>query len=149
MVAKKLYNKHIKGTAHEEFIVIERGYVCNIKKSLLSVLNQHHVCEDRKVYLSTKALKHVHDRHIYDKQTPIDFYVILDNFSNIIKYPDEVFLNAPEKSGDFIFVKRINGITYMASVQVVDGQKLEIVSASATGKKYLIKFTSLWRWGNG
>lgn len=140
------YNIHIKGTLSRQEISVEKGFLCKIKPSLLSILSTHTNCTDRSVFLNTKSLKHIHDRHIYDKKTPKDFLIILNNITKIIKLPDEVRRNLESKRGDFLFIKKIEEQTYFISVEVVGGGVIEIVSASATGSNYLKKFTLLWSW---
>lgn len=140
------YNIHIKETADRCSITIKKGFLCKIKPSLFKLLNTHINCINRDVFLNTKSLKHIHDRHIYDKKTPKDFFTILFNLTKIIKYPDEVRRNLESKRGDFLFIKRIEEQLFYVSIEVVEGGLIEIVSSSITTENYLKKFTLLWSW---
>ena len=129
--------------------MLQRVFLCNIKKSLRKIIDKDKSCNTRSVYLSTKALKHVYDRHVYDKNTPEDFAIILENITNILKYPDKLFKNLVAKRGDILFVKEINQRLYYCSIEIAmgeTGQSIEIVSLTITGEKYLKKFTLLWSW---
>ena len=147
MLQRHFYNKYIKDTPAREMIELERGMLCKIKPRLMKIINDHAACPDKYVFLSTKVLKHIYDRHIYDKQSPDDFETILNNLIDIIKRPDELRRNMESKRGDFLCVKKIKGQTYFVSIEVILGGNAEVVSASATGEKYLKKFTLLWSWG--
>ena len=142
-----LYEKYIAHTVREELISLEKRYVCNVRRSVGKIMRQRKLGRNRHVYLSTKALKHIYDRHIFDKRTPEDFLAILDNLIQIIKYPDRVYRNNPGKSGDFLFAKEIYGRIYLVILEVVSHENettIEIVSASFTKERYLKKFALLW-----
>ncbi|KKU18845.1 MAG: hypothetical protein UX31_C0017G0021 [Candidatus Nomurabacteria bacterium GW2011_GWA1_46_11] len=140
------YHAYIRGTPKRGPIVITHGQLCKVKPSLLKELNKQINFVDRWVYLSTKALKHIHDRHIFDKNSPDDFKIILDSLTQIIKYPDEVRKNHKSKRGDFLFIKKINNYTYYVSLEVINASNLDVVSASVTGTKYIEKLLLLWSW---
>lgn len=146
MLQRLFYNNYIKGSVNRGIITLDRGQLCKIKKSLISLINNHVTCYDKYVFLGTKALKHIHDRHIFDKNSPDVFETILNNLTKIIKFPDEVRRNMDSKRGDFLFVKKICGQIYYVSIEVILGGNVEVVSASASGEKYLKKFALLWSW---
>lgn len=140
------YIKYIRDTESRCIIHLKKDFLCKIKPSLFKLLGIHTNCIDRSVSLSTKSIKHIYDRHIYDKKTPKDFNIILSNLTKIIKQPDEVRRNLESKRGDFLFVKKIGTQLYYVSVEVIEEGCIEVVSASAAGDKYLKKFTLLWSW---
>lgn len=147
-----LHKSYIRDTQKDEKVVLKRVNICNVKKRLRKIINEKKACSGRAVYLSTKSLKHINDRHLFDKNVPEDLSLILNNLIVIIKYPDRLYSDLPEKRGDFLFVKEINKRIYWCSVEIWTVDKIdtiEIVSASLTGEKYLKKFTLLWSWGNG
>lgn len=146
MIQFVFYSRHIKETAQHARITLARGMLCKIKSSLVQVINLHTTCSDQNVFLNTRALKHIYDRHIYDKSSPWVFEIILNNLTQIIKRPDEVRRNMESKRGDFLFVKKIGRQIFYVSIEVVIGGNLEVVSASATSDNYLRKFTLLWSW---
>lgn len=147
MIQLLYYYKYIKNTAPQEKVYVDKGLLCKIKPSLKTFLNNHTQCFDRSVFLSTKSLKNIYDRHIYDKNNAVIFNIILKNLTNIIRYPDEIRRNVDSKRGDFLFIKEIENQLFFSSVEVLVDGSIEIVSASATGVKYLEKFTLLWSWG--
>jgi hypothetical protein len=98
------------------------------------------------VYLSTRSLKHIFDRHIHDKKDPETFRVILNAMPDIIKRPDEVRLDTEAKRGNFLFIKRIDMKQFLVSVEIDQSGMAHVVSSSATGRKYIEKFTLLWSW---
>lgn len=151
MLQFRFYNDYIRGTAHKAKITLERGFLCHIKPSVKNILAENSGCADRRVFLSTKSLKHIHDRHIFDKQNAPEFRIILNNLTKIIRYPDEVRQDKVSKRGDFLFIKKIDEQLYFVSLQVsleADTEGcIDIVSCSATGEDYIKKFTLLWSWG--
>jgi hypothetical protein len=141
------YSKYIKGTPYKAGILLERIFICKVKEPLRIIMDGHVACPDKKVHLSTKSLKHMHDRHVYEKKTPLDLRIILDNLTNIVKYPDEVRKDKDAKKGDFLFIRKVGEHAYWAAVQVSLEGGIEVVSASATGPRYTEKFTLLWSRG--
>ncbi len=148
MVQFRFYRLHIKGTAKSQIIALQRDFLCNVKPSLVKILCSNSTCTDSRVYLSTKSLKHVYDRHVYDKRNISEFIIVLQNLTRIIKYPDEVRMNAQSKRGDFLFVKKVKGQLYFVSIQIELDGSIDVVSSSATGESYTKKFTLLWSWGS-
>ena len=148
MIQFQFYKNHIRGTAQYQKITLARGFLCNVKPSLLTVLTNNSGCTGRPVYLSTKSLKHIHDRHVYDKGNFSEFIVILQNLTRIIKFPDEVRMDARSKRGDFMFVKNVAAQPYFVSIQISPVGEMDILSSSATGESYLKNFTLLWSWGS-
>jgi len=140
MPIKNLFSKHIKNTEYGEEIDISHTFVCTPRKEIQTITKG----SLRKVFISTRSLKHIYDRHVFDKKMPRVFYKILNNLVNIISNQDKIYLNSPEKRGDYIFVKEIDNQTYMCTVEIIDDNRLEIVSSCTTGEKYLSKFTLLW-----
>lgn len=154
MIPRFFYKKHIKDTKEKEDIAPEqRALLCNIRVELVPIIQEHNKSVTGKIYLKTFPLKHIYDRHIYVKKTPVDFYVILDNFENIFESPNMFYRNDPTKRGHFIVIKEINKHLYMSSIEVLENGDLEIVQASATGMNYLgskkLNFTLLWSRGDG
>ena len=147
MLQFRFYKFHIKGTQYHQQITPERDFLCNVKPSLKNLLLSHSACADCRVYLSTKSLKHIYDRHIFDKKNPQEFLNILKNLTKIIRYPDEVRQNKTSKRGDFLFVKKVNGQLYFVSLEIGLAGCIDLVSSSVTGTKYTKKFTLLWSWG--
>jgi len=147
MIHFHFYKFYIKGTSHKEQVTSKVDFLCTIKPSLKHVLATYSPCTEQKVFLSTIPLKHIYDRHIFDKKNPKEFQVVLNNLTKIIRYPDEVRRNLKSKRGDFLFVKEIDGQLYLVSLEVGLEGTMQVVSSYATGEKYIKKFTLLWSWG--
>lgn len=140
MLIKDLFNKYIKNTGYKESITLLRTFVCTIRKELQQVIG----IKDNTIFISTRSLKHIYDRHIFDKKTPKDFYLIINNVNNIICNPERIYLNEDTKRGDFIFVKKINNNIYACILEIINEEEIDIVSVYTTGEKYLDKFVLLW-----
>lgn len=110
------------------------------RKEIQNVLNG----KDRKAFISARSLKHIYDRHIFDKKASRDFYFILDNLSEIVRYPDGIYLNTKGKRGDFLITKEIREQLYMCTLEIISDSEMEIVSACTTGEKYIKRFALLW-----
>lgn len=144
---RDLYKKYIAHTGPKALTPTKKLYLCNVRRTSGKIMRRRKRSTNRRVYISTKALKHVYDRHIFDKHTPEDFLLILENLTDIIKRPDRIYRNNPDKRGDFLLVKNIHQRTYLISVEIVvnkEDTSIEIVSASFTRERYLKKFNLLW-----
>lgn len=152
MSARRLFYECIQGSKNRAIVPIKRVFICHSRELINPIIRDHfRVMHGSKgVYLSAVALKHVHDRHIFDKKSPAHFFMLIENLSRIIGYPDRIYANTGNKKGDLIFVKKIQGQLCLVSLQIIlekEAKGMEIVSMFVTGKKYLEKFTLLWGWG--
>lgn len=139
MIIQDLFNKYIKNTKYKEDIIISQAFVCNLNENIAKIIEANLI----KVFISSKSLKHIYDRHFFDKDRPNDFYIILNNLELFINNPDAIYFNKLSKRGDFIFVKKIQNNMYMCSLEIIN-DAIEIVSAYVTGPKYINKFVLLW-----
>jgi len=99
------------------------------------------------VFIHTRALKHIYDRHIFEKKNPEDFSTILNNITQLLRHPDRLYGNKPGKRGDILFEKSIDGKNYLCVAEIVmeeSHESLEIVSAYRSGNEYFEKFDLLW-----
>lgn len=136
----RVYNEHVRGTPEGKIVPHVRVSVCSIKESIRRIIEVTHQCDKRTAMFSTMAMKHIHDGHIYKKHVPDDLPRVLGRIGSVLKYPDEVRRNRPEKSGDFLFVQAHKGHTYVVATQAVidDGTgRLEVVSAFLASAEYL------------
>jgi hypothetical protein len=138
VIIQDLFNKYIKDTKYKENVIISQAFVCNLNDNIAKIIGVNF----RKVFISSKSLKHIYDRHIFDKDCPDDFYIILNNLKSFINRPDAIYYNKLGKRGDLIFVKKIKNSLYMCSIEI--NEEIEIVSAYITGPKYIEKFVLLW-----
>ncbi|MEK7464018.1 MAG: PBECR2 nuclease fold domain-containing protein [Patescibacteria group bacterium] len=141
MSVRNLFKRYIEKSKYKKNVVIYRAYVCTPRKEIQDIVSKEN---QKMVFISTKSLKHIYDRHVYEKKKPKDFYFLIKNIEKIIGRPDRIYKNKPNKRGDFIFVKEMANQTYMCTLEIVNKTELDIVSAYITGEKYLSKFTLLW-----
>ena len=126
----ELYKNAVLGTPKGALVSIERICICTA------------------IYISSKCLKHIYDRHCFDKKAPKDFDLILENLTEVLTHPDKVFINKPGGRGDLLFAKEIDEKICLCVLEIQTKDKiLEVVSASFSGEKYLRKFTLLWSEG--
>lgn len=142
---RDLFETCIEHTAPKALISLRRLYLGRVPRPVGKIISQLTNSNNRHIYISTKALKHIYDRHIYDKKIPEDFSLLLNNFIEIIKHPDCIYRNPLGKRGDFLFAKEIGRRTFIIIVEIAREKNcIEIVSAFNTGKKYLKEYSLLW-----
>jgi hypothetical protein len=125
-----LYNKYIKDTEYRARIPFHKTLVCYSK------VNGHSI----PVTISTWSLKHMYDRHIFDKETHLIFNTLLKNIPLIITKPDEIRNNDSTKRGNLLFIRKIRKQKYYLSVEILSQDSMEIVSGTRTRPSYLRKF---------
>lgn len=98
---RRLFKKHVESTTKELPIVHERSYLCNLKKKTFQASN----LLSKKVYISSLTVK-----HLYDKRIAFEFFTIMDNIHNFLKYPDMICENKPgnKKRAEAAFIKKID-----------------------------------------
>lgn len=98
---RRLFKKHVESTTKEGSVAYERSYLCNLKKKTLQASN----LISKKVYISSLTVK-----HMYDKRIAFEFFTIMDNIHNFLKYPDMICENKPgnKKRADVAFIKKID-----------------------------------------
>lgn len=142
MSVQNVFSKYVKNTKYKQNIIICRVFLLTPSKEIQEVLNL--LTKNQNVFITTKSLKHIYDRHIFEKKMPSEFYSIIRHLKSILVIPDRIYQNKEGKRGDFIFVKEINSTIYMCTLEIQSGTDIEIVSACLTGEKYLRKFALLW-----
>lgn len=142
MSVHNLFSKYVKNSKYKQNIKVCRIFLLTPNKKIQKVLNSGKATQ--KIFITTKSLKHVYDRHIFEKKIPSDFYSIIRHLESILTAPDRIYIDKKEKRGDFIFVKEINSTIYMCALEIQSETEIEIVSACITGEKYLRKFALLW-----
>jgi hypothetical protein len=139
-VLRKLHEELIKGThpgADVEHKTVFLGYI-NPKAV------RHIGIKHTGIYITSSCLK-----HLYDKRAAQEYDCLLNIIPKIVKYPDLVYKNKDIKRGDFIFVKAVNGFSYMSSLQSIknrESSKLSVVTAFAVKPSYMRNFKLLWSW---
>jgi len=143
MSIKNLFNKYVKYSAYKSDVTLSRVFVGKLRRELRDIVGEDYYI----IYINSRSLKHIYDRHIFDKKVPRDFYLILNNLKQILLNPDKIYKDKEGKRGNYIFVKVLVNKTYMCTIEMISNGDIEVVSSSLTGNKYLSKFVLLWSWG--
>jgi hypothetical protein len=100
------------------------------------------------VHITTKVIK-----KNYDKRPAEENDFILKHGWKIVHMPDEIYKNKDAKRGDYLFAKKMNNTTYVASVEVSkysDEPTLYVVSLFRIRKPaYLDSYNLTWSWKGG
>ncbi|MBN2854582.1 hypothetical protein JXK06_03585 [Patescibacteria group bacterium] len=140
-VVEDLFEKYVKGTKEKELVILESAYICRLTYAVFDALGFN----DYKVYVNTKALK-----HLYDKKPAEEFYYIVKNLYKFIKYPDWIYKNRTSKRGEFCLVKEIHDFKYLCSLEFCEDElegKIYVVTAfRIRDEAYLKKYELLWSW---
>lgn len=141
-----LHVKYIRGTAKGAVV----SEVTIVACTLTGVVQRVAEVTSPKVYLSTRALK-----HLYDKRPAEEYEFLLQHGWRTIHLPDEIYYNRSSKRGDLLFVKAINNHRYLCSAErVVDplnqNDSLHIATMFRINKQsYLRDYSLLWSWRGG
>jgi hypothetical protein len=138
------FKRHIEHTEKDSLVVEETLAVCNLSRKVVTFLD----ALSPKVYITTRALK-----HLYDKRPAQEFDFILHNMHVIIKFPDDIFRNKTGKRGDCCFVKEFKGVKYFLSLQKIepldpleDTERYYVATCFRTDDAYLKKYEKIWCW---
>lgn len=133
-----MHNKHIKGTDPKSMVVNTTVVICN----LTNIVSKAIAVDNPKVYVTTRALK-----HLYDGKVAEEYHFILTNAHTIIKYPDNIYKNKNPKRGDFCFTKELKGSRYICSLERGEGDELCVVTMFRMRKPgYIKSYELLWSW---
>jgi len=139
-----LHNEYIKDTLKGAIVQDMKVFLCDLTYTVLKGINS----PVRKVYIGTKALK-----HNYDKRPAVEYDFLINNLHQIIKYPQIVYENKPSKRGSYCFVKSLDDVNWLCSLELVEDNQnnlatqIEIVTFFRVPKeKYLDTYTLLWSW---
>ena len=146
-VIPELHRRYIKGTAKDAVVQNARVFLCHLTGAV-SIgalgLMQTERAPRRKVYISTRVLKHT-----YDKRPAEEYDFLTENLHAIVKYPDCVYKNKDSKRGGYCFVKTLGNKLYLCSLESVE-DRFEVVTFFRVPKeKYLESYELLWSWRNG
>lgn len=102
------FEKYIKGTAAQSLVVEAIIRIGTLTEAVSEALSS----SSAKVHTTTKAIK-----HLYDKKPAEEFDCLLRYLPDIIRAPDHIYKNKPEKRGDICFAKTINGNYYFCTLE--------------------------------
>ncbi len=137
-IVPELHQKYIINTAKGALVPNISVFLCNLTYAVTKGvdLEGYH-----KVYISTKVLK-----HSYDKHPTFEYNLIINEIHKIIRYPDYVYKNKENKTGDYCFVKIVKNEKCLCVLEKSE-QCLEVVTFyRVTKEKYLNSFTLVWSW---
>ncbi len=138
----QLHRRHVKGTVHKAVVANRTILLCNLTNAVVKASGD--ICP--KVYINTRILK-----HLFDKRTAEEYECILKHMTDIVKYPAHIYSNKDAKRGDFCFVKAIQGVEYMATIEYSpDDEMCNVVTCFRLRKRtYLNGYNLLWSWKGG
>jgi hypothetical protein len=168
---RDFFIKYIQGTPEKAIVVNKKLLLCRLTVAVSEGIGVRNSTGG--VYITTRCLK-----HLFDKKPAEEFFFLLDNLWQIVRYPDKIYLNKDAKRGYFCFIKNLEGVKYFCSVEVnkmpvvfldekicdssenidIEIEKNEIVEVEeiqvATAfrlrdEKYIKNYTLLWDWGIG
>lgn len=144
-IVPNLYARYVKGTESGAIVQDVQIFLCNLTQAVIKGID----CNCIRVYIGTRALKHV-----YDKRPAEEFDFLVENVHRIIKYPDRIYRNKGGKRGDFMFVKKLKNESYVCSLQEVlkedNSRRCEIATFFRLRKdNYLKSYDLLWEWKGG
>ncbi|MDP3962341.1 MAG: hypothetical protein Q8Q03_00530 [bacterium] len=123
-------------------ISLSRSFICTPGNHIQKVISSS--MKTKKIFITSRSLKHIYDRHIFEKRTPADFYILLSSLKDMANNPDKIYEDKISKRGSYIFVNKINKKLYGCIIENVNAEESEVVSAFVSGEKYLKKFALLW-----
>lgn len=103
-----MHRNLVKGTKYKAIVQDHKIHLCDLTSFTL----QKGHFRDRKIYLNTRALK-----HIYDKRTAEEFDFIIQHLIKIARFPDQIYLNKSSTTGTKCLVKNIEGDLYLLSLE--------------------------------
>ncbi len=145
-VTFELFEKYVRGTEKQAVVQNLLVLLC----SMTSAVQSGSGMKCKRVYISTRVIKHV-----YDKRAAEEFDFLITNIHLILKYPDRLYKNRDAKKGDFCFVKKLGNALYFASVEVMkdptgEHTHCEVITFFRVQKdSYLSSYELLWEWKVG
>ncbi len=141
----RIHERQIRRTKPEAYISIIKIRLAKITKRTRQALH----CHQRKIYIQTRALK-----HLYDKKPAEEFDFLIDHLETIIRNPELLYKNKNNKTGDFCITKKIDDHRYIVIIEVVNRQTAQeeifIVTAfRIRDEKYLRNYDLLRSWRDG
>jgi len=149
---KELHETYIAGSENKAYVDIELLCFATVRRVVREAINS----PTSKVYISTKVLKHIYDRHFHDKKQSEIYFFIIDNLHRIICDPEMVRddKESRKKKGRIVFLKLFGEEQYACTIEKTThrkGKKLEeilcIVTAFKTKKegRYLSQTAILYK----
>lgn len=138
----QLHKRHIRGTQPKAIVADRTILLCNLTNAVVKATGD--ICP--KVYINTRILK-----HLYDKRPAEEYECVLQYMINIVKFPLHIYANKDAKTGDFCFVKTIQNVDYIATIEhQPEVEMCNVVTCFRLRKRsYLNGYNLLWSWKGG
>jgi len=104
----QLHEQYVRGTVEKSIVINITITLCNLSVAVQKGIT----CNDPKVYLTSRALK-----HIYDKRPAEEYDALMNFILQAIEFPDRIYQNKNGKRGAYCFVKRILNEDYLVSLE--------------------------------
>ena len=141
-VLELLHEQHIKGTATGELVPDIKVFVVRIPTEIVQACS----LPSHKVYITARALKHLHER-----RSEKDYKFITNNIWAALKYPSNVYRNVRGKQAEYLFARIMdNNYHYACAIGLVETSFSEkpalfITTAFRNARgNYFNKCTVLW-----
>jgi len=150
-ILQDFFEKYIKGTSEKAIVVDCKILLCCLTNAVCLGIGIDKTLG--KVYVTSRALK-----HLFDKKPAEEFFFLIDNLRKIVKYPDKIYNNKVSKRGAYCLVKRIGGLDYLCSIEIVGAspdkdlviEEIQVATAfRLRDSDYIKKYTLLWSWEDG
>lgn len=139
---KKIVDRYIRNTPRKGFVKDLRIKICEFSHKFKGKLK----LKDRRVYITTKSLK-----HLYDVRKSKEFNFIVANIESLILNSIRVYRNKEGKNGNLCFYIEIEDRSYFCIIEIrtnanylVSVYKLSPVEVKR--KNYLAGYKLLWSW---
>ena len=139
-----MHSKHILGSYKGDPVGLDRQKICMLTVAVSQVLG---LTGPGGAYMTTRSLK-----HIYEQRTAAEYQLILDKLHSLLRRPQEVYLNKPEKRGTHCLVGALRGQEYICVIEIVSEREIEIATVFERRERYLDHGRGcvlLWSWGDG
>ncbi len=96
--------------------------------------------KSKRVYISTWCLK-----HLYDKRTAVEYEYIVEYLSMVLKFPDNIYTNLPNRQGDLVLHRRLKDGDYIAIVETAkkSGNTNHVLTSFRIKKKDMKRFNKV------
>jgi len=147
----KLFKRYIRNTEEKAPVVERIAVLCKLTNAVKTAGN----FPTHKIYVTTKALK-----HLYDRKPAEEFNAILKYLLPLVKFPDHIYAMKAGKRGDLCFVKKFRGLLYVCSIEITNDKDPDeqcegmnyVVTAFRLRKgkeSYLNSYRLIWSWKGG
>lgn len=112
---KKLHEQYIEGTEPKEYVKNFTVLLSQVQNKVRKAISAKH----SRVYMTSKVLKHIYDRHCHEKKQDYIYNFLLTSLYLLIENPDIVRENkdSKKKRSEIVFIKEIAGERYGCPIE--------------------------------